>query len=162
MVSTLTPADLANAPMVNGSERGFTALDSVLEYGRNVNARMPERTKHMTQRGHGRGALAISGVAALLASTCCLGPLVLMTLGVSGAWIGNLTALEPYRPWFLAAALIALSLAWRRVFRPEHSCAPGEFCAAPRVRRGYKAFFWIVAMLVIVAIGFPYAMPLFY
>lgn len=116
----------------------------------------------MTQRGHGRGALAISGAAALLASTCCLGPLVLVTLGVSGAWIGNLTALEPYRPWFIAAALIALLLAWRRIFRPKPACAPSEICATPQVRRGYKAFFWIVATLVVVAIGFPYAMPLFY
>ncbi|EMR15037.1 mercuric transport protein, partial [Klebsiella quasipneumoniae] len=29
---------------------------------------------------------------------CCLGPLVLIALGFSGAWIGNLTVLEPYRP----------------------------------------------------------------
>lgn len=49
-----------------------------------------------------RGALAAGGLAAILASTCCLGPLVLVALGVSGAWIGNLTALEPYRPVFPA------------------------------------------------------------
>lgn len=114
------------------------------------------------QRGHGRGALAIGGVAALLASTCCLGPLVLVTLGISGAWIGNLTALEPYRPGFIAAALIALALAGRRIFRPKQACAPGEICATPPIRRGYQAFFWIVATLVAIAIGFPYAMPLFY
>ena len=55
-----------------------------------------------------RGALAAGGLAAILASTCCLGPLVLVALGVSGAWIGNLTALEPYRPVFLGVALVAL------------------------------------------------------
>ncbi|MBI4487071.1 MAG: hypothetical protein HY655_13765, partial [Acidobacteria bacterium] len=42
----------------------------------------------------GRGALYVGGLAAILASTCCLGPLVLLMLGFSGAWIGNLTALE--------------------------------------------------------------------
>jgi mercuric ion transport protein len=52
----------------------------------------------------GRGALYVGGLAAILASTCCLGPLVLLMLGVSGAWIGNLTALEPYRPLFIVAA----------------------------------------------------------
>jgi len=61
----------------------------------------------MSPSRNGRGALATGGVAALLASTCCLGPLVLAALGVSGAWIGNLTALEPYRPLFLGAALVA-------------------------------------------------------
>jgi len=38
----------------------------------------------------GTGVLAAGGIAAILASTCCLGPLVLVLLGFSGAWIGNL------------------------------------------------------------------------
>lgn len=53
-------------------------------------------------------ALLTGGLAGVLASACCLGPLVLITLGASGAWIGNLTALEPYRLGFIAAAGIAL------------------------------------------------------
>jgi MerT mercuric transport protein len=56
----------------------------------------------------GSGALVIGGLAAILASTCCLGPLVLVALGLRGAWIGNLTLLEPYRPVFIAGALVAL------------------------------------------------------
>src|SRR5438445_4692239 len=71
----------------------------------------------MSEPTSGRGALMAGGLAALLASTCCLGPLVLVTLGVSGAWIGNLTALEPYRPVFLGAALVAMFLAYRRIFK---------------------------------------------
>ena len=71
----------------------------------------------MAEPRSGRGALVAGGLAGLLASTCCLGPLVLITLGVSGAWIGNLTALEPYRPIFIGAALVALFFAWRRIFR---------------------------------------------
>jgi MerT mercuric transport protein len=59
-----------------------------------------------------KGTLAAGGVAAILASTCCLGPLVLVALGFSGAWIGNLTTLEPYRPIFLGSALVALYFAW--------------------------------------------------
>ena len=72
----------------------------------------------MADPSNGRGALAAGGLAAILASTCCLGPLVLITLGFSGAWIGNLTALEPYRPIFIGVALVALFFAWRRIFRP--------------------------------------------
>ncbi len=53
----------------------------------------------------GSGALFVGGLAAIVASTCCLGPLVLVALGLSGAWIGNLTLLEPYRPFFIASRL---------------------------------------------------------
>ena len=51
------------------------------------------REKPVSEVQRGRGALAAGGLAAILASTCCLGPLVLVTLGFSGAWIGNLTVL---------------------------------------------------------------------
>jgi len=116
----------------------------------------------MAERTQGRGALLAGGVAAILASTCCLGPLVLITLGFSGAWIANLTALEPYRPVFIAAALIALYFAWRRIWRPAAACRPGEVCAVPRVNSAYKALFWIVCALVMIALGFPYVAPWFY
>lgn len=116
----------------------------------------------MTQRGNGRGALAVGGLAAMLASACCLGPLVLVTLGLSGAWIGNLTVLEPYRPIFIGMALVALFFAYRRIFRPAQGCEPGEVCAVPQVRTAYKVLFWVVAALVLAALAFPYVMPLFY
>lgn len=110
----------------------------------------------------GSGALLAGGITALLASTCCLGPLVLVTLGFSGAWIGNLTALEPYRPYFIGAALIAMVFAWRRIYRRAAACAPGDVCAVPQVKTAYKVLFWIVAALVLVALTFPYLAPLFY
>ncbi len=116
----------------------------------------------MPQAKDGRGALAAGGLAAILASTCCLGPLVLVALGFSGAWIGNVTVLEPYRPLFIGAALVALFLAWRRIFRTVQACGPGDVCAVPQVRTAYKAIFWIVAALVLVALAFPYVLPLFY
>lgn len=116
----------------------------------------------MSESNNGRGALATGGLAAILASACCLGPLVLVALGFSGAWIGNLTMLEPYRPLFIGAALVALFFAWRSIFRPVQACKPGEVCAAPQVRTAYKVVFWIVAALVLVALAFPYVLPLFY
>src|SRR5215470_8762542 len=89
----------------------------------------------------GSGALFVGGLAAILASTCCLGPLLLVALGVSGAWIGNLTRLEPYRPFFIGAAVIALFFAGRRIFRRAHACDPGAVCAVPRTRQIYKIVF---------------------
>jgi len=116
----------------------------------------------MSEPPNGRGALVTGGLAALLASTCCLGPLVLIMLGFSGAWIGNLTVLEPYRPIFIGAALVAMFFAWRRIFRPVENCKPGEVCAIPQVRTTYKLMFSVVVALVLVALGFPYVLPLFY
>jgi len=110
----------------------------------------------------GRGPLIAGGLAAVLASTCCLGPLLLVALGFSGAWIGNLTLLEPYRPFFIAAALASMALAWRRIYRPAAACRPGETCALPRVRAVYRLTFWIVAALVLLALAYPYILPLFY
>lgn len=106
--------------------------------------------------------LAIGGLAAILASTCCLGPLVLVALGLSGAWIGNLSRLEPYRPIFIGVALVAMFFAWRRIYRPAENCSPGEVCALPQTKRLYKALFWIVAALVVIALSFPYLAPIFY
>ena len=60
------------------------------------------------------------------------------------------------------AALLAMFFAWRRVFRPVEKCQPGEVCAVPRVRTGYKAIFWLVSLLVLIALVFPYILPLFY
>ena len=110
----------------------------------------------------GRGPLFAGGLAAILASTCCLGPLLLVTLGFSGAWIGNLTALEPYRPLFIGVALVAMFFAWRRIYRPAPDCKPGDVCAIPQVRRTYRFLFWVVAALVLVALGFPFVAPFFY
>ena len=112
-------------------------------------------------RGASRSLLA-GGVAALLASTCCLGPLVLLSLGFSGAWIANLTLLEPFRPLFIAVALIALGLAARRIWRPLVDCRPGEVCAVPVVRRGYKLLFIAIGTLVAIAFVFPYVAHWFY
>jgi mercuric ion transport protein len=116
----------------------------------------------MAKETNATGVLAAGGIAAILASACCLGPLVLVSLGLSGAWIGNLTALEPFRPVFVGAALVALFFAYRRIFRPAAECKPGEVCARPQAKRAYKVMFGVVAILVAVALAFPYIAPRFY
>jgi mercuric ion transport protein len=116
----------------------------------------------MESQGGGRGALLTGGLAAILASGCCLGPLVLITLGVSGAWIGKLSLLEPYRPIFIGAAVLALIFAYRRIWRAPAACEPGQVCALPKVRRGYKMLFGLVVALLLIALGFPLLAPWFY
>ncbi len=115
------------------------------------------------EKADGRSWLAIGGLAAALgASSCCVLPLVFFTLGISGAWIGNLTALAPYQPFFVAAALVLLALGLVRVYRrPQVACADGGACARPLPARGMKVVLWASLALVVLAIAFPYAAPLF-
>jgi mercuric ion transport protein len=71
--------------------------------------------------------LAAGGIlAALGAASCCVVPFALFTLGISGAWIGNLTALEPYQPVFAAIAVASLGYGFYLVYRqPKAACAEG-------------------------------------
>lgn len=121
-----------------------------------------EKENPWSKPQQGRGALVIGGLAAILASICCLGPLVLVAIGFSGAWIGNLTVFEPYRPSFIGTALVALFFAYRRIFQPAQACKPGEVCAVPQVKTAQKIIFLIVAALTGITLAFPYVLPLFY
>ena len=115
-----------------------------------------------TRAGTGESAaLTVGGIAALLVGACCVGPFVLAAIGLGGAWLSNLTALNPYRPIFIGVALVSLAFAWRRIYRPAGACRPGEVCAVPAVRNGYKIAFWVVAALLFAMFGFPYVAPFF-
>lgn len=107
-------------------------------------------------------ALTAGGIAALLAGACCVAPLMLVSVGLGGAWLANLQLLAPYRPAFIAIALAALALAGWRVYRPATQCAPGEICAVPRARSRYKIGFWAAVALLVSMLAFPYLAPLLY
>jgi len=112
-----------------------------------------------------RGWLLAAGgtIGALLASSCCVVPLLLVTLGVSGAWIGNLTALAPYKPYFLAAAVLLLGAAFRQVyFRPKIACGAGPNWARPLSARTTKAALWLATALTLLAATVNLWAPLFY
>jgi mercuric ion transport protein len=108
-----------------------------------------------------KATLIGGAVAAFAASVCCLGPLVLVALGAGGAWISNLTVLETYRPVFIGVALVLMGVAWRRIYRAP-ACEPGTACALPHSNRLYRFMFWVVSALVLLALVFPYIVPLFY
>lgn len=111
---------------------------------------------------HGGKALMAGGLAALFASACCLGPLVLIMAGISGAWISHLAALEPYQPLFMGASLVALFFAARKIWRPAAACEPGQVCATPSINRTYKLLFGVVVLLLVAAMGFPLIASWFY
>ena len=104
------------------------------------------------------GLVAAGGVlGALAASSCCIAPLVLFTLGIGGAWIGNLTALAPYQPVFIGVTVALLATGYYLVYRkPAVACGEGEACARPLPRRGVKAALWLATALAVSAAAFPY------
>src|SRR5215831_20790947 len=83
--------------------------------------------------GRTQKLVAAGGVlGAIAASSCCIAPLVLFSLGISGAWIGNLTALAPYQPYFIAATLACLGYGYWLVYRRKNvGCSEGATCAKP-------------------------------
>jgi len=115
------------------------------------------------ERSDGRKAeLAAAGgvLGAVAAMSCCIMPLVFFALGISGAWIGNLTALAPYQPIFIGVTLGFLATGYYLVYRkPRVACAEGEACARPLPRRGVKMALWAATALVASALAFPYITP---
>ncbi len=103
----------------------------------------------------------IAGVlAGVGASLCCVGPFVLLALGISGAWIGNLTLLEPYRPVFIVIVVLLLSWAGWQIYRPGAACEPGTVCSIPQTRRRRHIIFWIMAIIALLLVTSSYWIPL--
>ena len=102
--------------------------------------------------------LSIAGIAtALGAASCCVIPFLLFALGVSGAWIANLTALEPYQPVFAALTLGFIGWgAWRLRRKAKIACAEGGYCASERSDRIARIGLWMAAVLIVIALAFPY------
>lgn len=104
-------------------------------------------------------SLIAAVLAAVAASICCVGPFVLLMLGVGGAWIGNLTALEPYRPVFIGATLVFLGLAFRKLYLVPEACESSKPCANPITRRNQRLIFWIATVILAALIAFPWYGP---
>ena len=104
--------------------------------------------------------VATGGIlGALAASTCCIVPLALFSLGISGAWIGQLAALEPYKPIFIAVTLAFLGYGYWLVYRKPKTCAEGDACARPLPNRLIKGALWIATFMIALAILWPYIVP---
>ena len=103
-------------------------------------------------------------IAALAASVCCVGPLVLLGLGIGGAWVGNLTALEAYRPYLMGLTFIALGYAFYKIYRKPKAeeCAPGSYCANPKSDKINKITLWASTVFVLFLLSVPNLTPIIY
>ena len=102
-----------------------------------------------------------SVVGGVLASVCCIGPLVFALLGISGAAFAH--RFEPFRPYFLVLTYGLLGAAFYLSYRPAKAeCGPGGACEMPRASRGGKVVLWIAAVVVVLTTAFPlYSIYLF-
>jgi mercuric ion transport protein len=115
-----------------------------------------------TDPSRGRTLIAAGGLlGALAASSCCVLPLVLFSLGVSGAWIGNFTRLAPYQPYFIAATLVFLGIGYWLVHRgAKRACTDGEACAHSLPNRLVKIALVVATILIFAALGLDVLAPL--
>lgn len=136
-----------------------------MDASRPTAAGMAPAVPDLTAAEHGRverqRLVAIGGIlGALAASSCCIVPLVLFSLGIGGAWIGNLTALAPYKPLFVAGTTGLLSYGFYLVYgKPKQACAEGAVCARPIPNRFVKLALWLATVLVAAAFAFDYVAP---
>src|SRR5580658_5927807 len=100
-------------------------------------------------------------VGEIAASSCCIAPLLLFSLGVSGAWIGNLTRLAPYQPIFVAVTLAFLGFGYWLVWRARRTvCAGGASCVRPLPDTVVTIALVTATLLVAAALAFDFRAPL--
>lgn len=107
-------------------------------------------------------ALTLAALATLLASTCCVLPLVLVIVGLSGAWIARLQLLAPYATALSVVAVGALALAGWQIFRRRGAACNADGSPCELVRASTRRWFWVVAALALVPIVVPLIAPWFY
>lgn len=114
--------------------------------------------------GVGRKRLVAAGglIGAILASSCCIAPLLLLTPGLGGAWMSNLTLLAPYQGYFIVATLAFLGAGyWYVYFKPKQACEDGSYCASPQSDRVIKLVLWAATALTALALGVNFIVPFF-
>jgi len=102
-----------------------------------------------------KASLAGSLISGILASVCCIGPIVFAVLGIGGA--GFILKFENYRPLFIVVAVIFLGTAFYFTYKKKSAanCEPGTLCASPKSDTMNKVVLWIATVLVAFFILFP-------
>lgn len=109
-----------------------------------------------------KGSMVAGVLAALGASACCAGPLILLSLGVGGGWASRLIAVEPYSPFLTGLTLLFLGLAFYNLYVRPRACAQDQACATARVIMNQRIIFWVLAVPVMLLLMFPLFAPMFY
>ncbi len=102
-----------------------------------------------------------SVLGALGMSSCCILPLALFSVGVTGTWIGNLAALYPYKWYFFVPAAAFIAAGFYKIYRKPKviGCEENSQCGTPVSDRINKIALWFASVLALAALIFPYVVP---
>lgn len=87
-------------------------------------------------------------LAAVAASSCCIGPLILAALGIGGA--GAFATIAAYRPYILGVTAVTLGAGFYLTYRGPRA-VEGDACGCerPRANRAGRVGLWIATLLVV-------------
>lgn len=102
-------------------------------------------TKSFTWAAAG-GILGACGIAI---TSCCIVPLLFLSVGLGGAWMGSLAVLAPYKPLFIVLTAALLGYGYYVVYFASKRCADDDTCAALRTTRKMKLVLWGVTALAL-------------
>lgn len=100
-------------------------------------------------------------LAAIGASVCCVGPLLLLSLGIGGGWMSTLTSMETVRPIFIILTLVFIGLGYRKLYLIPENCEEGQACASSDVKQKQRLLFWVGSGLILLLLVFPWYAPFF-
>jgi mercuric ion transport protein len=103
-----------------------------------------------------QASLAAGVLAGIGATACCFGPLLLVSIGLGGAWAARLQGLSALQPVFIGLTLLFMGFAFYLLYVEPSKCAPGEVCKVPQVIRRHRIAFWVVAAAIVAMIAFPF------
>lgn len=93
-------------------------------------------------------------LAAIGASLCCIGPLLLTILGISGA--ATLTKFESVRIPLILVVILAFAIAGFALFKKRAVCDPDSICANPVKYQRMVLFYWTGLLIAIFGMTSPY------
>lgn len=104
------------------------------------------------------GGSLFTAVLSFLPLSCCVFPVAFSFLGAGG--LAFAATLMPYRPYFVALTVVFLGAGFYFAYRPQQvECAPGTECATPDGRTWQRLALWVIAVLTLALIAFPYLIP---
>lgn len=104
------------------------------------------------------GGSLLTAMLSFLPLSCCVFPVAFSFLGASG--LAFAMELMPYRPYFVALTMAFLVAGFYFAYRPqEMQCAPGTACATPKSRKLQRVSLWVVTILTLALLSFPYLVP---
>lgn len=99
-----------------------------------------------------------SVLSALLASLCCIGPVVFALIGAGS--LGFAAAFEPYRPYLLALTVLFLGTAFYFTYRKREIQCEGGTCKVESAGKWHKPFLWFAATIAVIFMFFPQILTL--